>query len=165
LIDLNFLNLSIYRFNVHLLLLYRIMLYEITYILKPELTNEEQSELNSKIADLIASFDGKANSAERTFSVERGGTDENNLRKFAYPIKHYRQGYYYTTTFELAPTRLKELDSTLQREASILRFLIVKDFINLSEIPVEEKPEKSKEEKPSKAEEKSDKPKKANPED
>lgn len=128
------------------------MLYEITYILKPELTQDEQSELNSKVAEIIASLDGKANPAERTFSVERGGTDENNLRKFAYPIKHYRQGYYYTTTFELAPTRLKELDSTLQREANILRFLIVKDFINLSEIPVEEKVKDSKEEDNSKSE-------------
>ena len=131
------------------------MLYEITYILKPELTNEEQSAINSKMADLIQSLEGTANPAERTFSVERGGTDENNLRKFAYPIKHYRQGYYYTTTFELAPSKLKELESTLQREADILRFLIVKDFINLNEIPVEAKPEESEstksEEKPAKS--------------
>lgn len=131
------------------------MLYEITYILKPELTNEEQSTVNSKMADLIQSLEGTANPPERTFSVERGGTDENNLRKFAYPIKHYRQGYYYTSTFELAPAKLKELESTLQREADILRFLIVKDFINLSEIPVESKPEESdsikSEEKPAKS--------------
>lgn len=131
------------------------MLYEITYILKPELTLEEQSAINSKMADLIQSLEGTANPAERTFSVERGGTDENNLRKFAYPIKHYRQGYYYTTTFELAPSKLKELESTLQREADILRFLIVKDFINLNEIPVEVKPEESNsiksEEKPAKS--------------
>lgn len=133
------------------------MLYEITYILKPELTQDEQSEINSKVAETIVSLEGKANSAERTFSVERGGTDENNLRKFAYPIKHYRQGYYYTTTFELAPTRLKELDSTLQREANILRFLIVKDFINLSEIPVEEKAKDPKEEVNSKSESKAKK--------
>ncbi|MEX0598057.1 MAG: 30S ribosomal protein S6 [Candidatus Paceibacterota bacterium] len=121
------------------------MLYEITHILKPELTNEEQSDLNSKINSIIASLSGKVNPAERTFSVERGGTDENNLRKFAYPIKHYRQGYYYTITFELEPTKLKELESTLRREANILRFLIVKDFINLSEIAVETKSEESKE--------------------
>jgi small subunit ribosomal protein S6 len=131
------------------------MLYEITYILKPELTNEEQSAVNSKMADLVQSLEGTANPAERTFSVERGGADENNLRKFAYPIKHYRQGYYYTSTFELAPSKLKELESTLQREADILRFLIVKDFINLSEIPVEAKPEESEsnksEEKPAKS--------------
>lgn len=133
------------------------MLYEITYILKPELTQDEQSEINSKVAEITASLEGKANPAERTFSVERGGTDENNLRKFAYPIKHYRQGYYYTTTFELAPTRLKELESTLQREANILRFLIVKDFINLSEIPVEEKAKDPKEEVASKSESKAKK--------
>ena len=131
------------------------MLYEITYILKPELTNEEQSDVNSKVADLIQSLEGTANPTERTFSVERGGTDENNLRKFAYPIKHYRQGYYYTTTFELPSAKLNELDSTLQRDLNILRFLIVKDFINLTEIPVEEKMDVSKEERPLKPEGKS----------
>lgn len=127
------------------------MLYEITYILKPELTLEEQSATNSKLTDLIQLSEGTVNAVERTFSVERGGTDENNLRKFAYPIKHYRQGYYYTTTFELEPTKLKDLESTLQREADILRFLVVKDFINLSEIPAESKPEESE---PAKSEDK-----------
>jgi small subunit ribosomal protein S6 len=123
------------------------MLYEITYILKPELTLEEQSAVNSKLTDLIQSLEGTANTVERTFSAERGGTDENNLRKFAYPIKHYRQGYYYTSTFELAPAKLKELESSLKLESDILRFLIVKDFINLSEIPVEAKPEEAKDDK------------------
>lgn len=141
------------------------MLYEITYILKPELTNEEQSSINSKVADLIQSLEGSTNTTERTFSVERGGTDENNLRKFAYPIKHYRQGYYYTTTFELEPAKLKELGSTLEREPNILRFLIVKEFINLSEIPVEEKKDVSKEEKPLKFEGKSYKDKQSSKKD
>lgn len=131
------------------------MLYEITYILKPELTNEEQSAVNSKMTSLIQSLEGTANTTERTFSAERGGTDENHLRKFAYPIKHYRQGYYYTATFELAPARLKELESSLKLESEILRFLIVKDFIKLSEIPVEEKVEEVKDEK-KKSEEKAE---------
>lgn len=107
------------------------MTYEITYILKPELTNEEQDAVNQKVAGLIASFEGTAQAAERTFSVERGGTDENNLRKFAFPIKHYRQGYYYTMIFDLPTDKLKDLDLILQREAEILRFLVVKDFVEL----------------------------------
>lgn len=115
------------------------MLYEITYILKPELTNEEQEAVTSLVADHIKALEGNVISTARTFSNERGGTDENNLRKFAYPIKHYRQGYYYTSTFELVPNNLKALESTLSREASILRFLIVKDFIDLADLPTEDK--------------------------
>ena len=107
------------------------MTYEITYILKPELTNEEQDAVNQKVAGHIATLEGEAQAAERTFSVERGGTDENNLRKFAFPIKHYRQGYYYTIIFDLGTDNLKELDVILQREAEILRFLVVKDFVKL----------------------------------
>lgn len=117
------------------------MLYEITYILKPELTNEEQDSVNAVVADHIKNLEGTVITTDRTFSAKRGGTDENNLRKFAYPIKHYRQGYYYTSTFELSPSNLKSLETTLSREASILRFLIVKDFINLSQLPVEDKGE------------------------
>ena len=76
--------------------------------------------------------------------------------KFAYPIKHYRQGYYYTTTFELDPSKLSTLESSLSREAAILRFLIVKDFLKLSEIPVEAIAEKAKEDKYSDAEDDKD---------
>ena len=112
------------------------MTYEITYILKPELTVEQQQEAGEKVAALITTLGGSMQSVERTFSVERGGTDENNLRKFAFPIKHYRQGYYYTMIFDLDGTQLQELDTQLQREGDILRFLIVKDFVALP--PVDE---------------------------
>ncbi len=110
------------------------MTYEITYILKPELTNEEQDAVNQKVAGHISTLEGEAQAAERTFSTERGGTDENNLRKFAFPIKHYRQGYYYTMLFDLPGDKLKSLDIILQREAEILRFLVVKDFVELPSI-------------------------------
>ena len=137
--------------NARLLVLYRIMLYEITYILKPELTDEEQIAINSAVSEQIKSLEGKPNETERTFSAQRGGTDENHLRKFAYPIKHYRQGYYYTSTFELDPSKLSTLESSLSREGAILRFLIVKDFVELSEIPVKAIVEKAKEEAPTEA--------------
>lgn len=122
------------------------MTYEITYILKPELTVEEQESANLRVAEIISSLGGKAETPARTFSVERGGTDENNLRKFAYPIRHYRQGYYYTNTFELEGTKLKELDAILSREEQVLRFLVVKDFTPLSKIPVKEQTPKSESE-------------------
>jgi len=112
-----------------------LMKYEITYILKPELTTEEQDSKNLLVKSHIESLKGKIFSTERTFSVERGGTDENNLRMFAFPIKHYRQGYYYTSIFELEGSKLKELDTILSREESILRFLVIKDFVELK--PVE----------------------------
>lgn len=104
------------------------MKYEITYILKPELTNEEQETVNTTVVSHIESLEGTAHQAERTFSVERGGTDENNLRKFAYPIKKYRQGFYYTNTFDLDGEKIETLEKLLKREQAILRFLIVNDF-------------------------------------
>ncbi|MFB6224983.1 MAG: hypothetical protein ABEI13_00825 [Candidatus Paceibacteria bacterium] len=67
------------------------MTYEVTYILKPELTNEEQEEANSSVQQIISDLGGESQAAERVFSVDIGGTDEQNLRKFAYPIGNYRQ--------------------------------------------------------------------------
>lgn len=110
------------------------MKYEITYILKPELTNDEQETVNKTVVSHIESLGGTAHQAERTFSVERGGTDENNLRKFAYPIKKYRQGFYYTNTFDLDGDSIEKLEKLLKREQSILRFLIVNDFEPLPSI-------------------------------
>lgn len=110
------------------------MKYEITYILKPELTTEEQDSKNLLLKSHIESLKGNVISTERTFSVERGGTDENNLRMFAFPIRHYRQGYYYTSIFEIEGSKLKDLETILSREESILRFLVVKDFVELKPI-------------------------------
>lgn len=121
--------------------------YEITYILKPELTNEEQEAMNKTITSHIEGLGGKMDNVQRTFSYARGGADENNLRKFAYPINKYRQGYYYTMVFDLEGASLKELEGKLDLENSILRYLVVKDFVALEEIDEEAELEKRAQEK------------------
>jgi small subunit ribosomal protein S6 len=112
------------------------MQYEITYILKPELTTEEQIAVGDFISQKIITLKGKAQKAMRTFSTERGGTDENNLRRFAYPIRHYRQGYYYTMVFEVKESALAGIEKQLRQNEKILRFLIVKEFTPLTEVAV-----------------------------
>jgi len=110
------------------------MSYEVTYILKPELTNEEQAEANEAIRTLITDLGGSAGSAQRAFSVDIGGTDEQNLRKFAYPIGKYRQGFYYALEFDLDAESVKTLEARLKKESRILRHLVVSDFTSLEEI-------------------------------
>jgi small subunit ribosomal protein S6 len=121
--------------------------YEITYILKPELTNDEQESMNKTVTSYIEGLGGKVDNVQRTFSYARGGADENNLRKFAYPIKKYRQGYYYTMVFDLEGVNLKELEGKLDLENSILRYLVVKDFVALKEIDEATELEKRAQEK------------------
>jgi len=110
------------------------MQYEITYILKPELTTEEQTAIGDFISQRIIKLKGKAQKAVRTFSTERGGTDENNLRRFSYPIRHYRQGYYYSMIFDVKESTLAGLEKQLRQNEKILRFLIVKEFTPLTEV-------------------------------
>lgn len=123
------------------------MTYEITYILKPELTNEEQEAFNKTVSSHLESLGGKMDNVQRTFSYARGGADENNLRKFAYPIKKYRQGYYYTMVFDLAGDQLNAFEGLMDLETSVLRYLIVKDFQELPEIDEAAELEKKEQEK------------------
>ncbi len=110
------------------------MTYEVTYILKPELTNEEQGEANEMVRSLIADLGGTAKTAQRTFSADIGGTDEQNLRKFAYPIGKYRQGFYYTLEFDLNDDQITHLEDKLKKEKRILRHVIVSEFTSLENL-------------------------------
>lgn len=110
------------------------MTYEVTYILKPELTSEEQAEANEAVRERISELGGTANSAERTFSVDIGGTDEQNLRKFAYPIGKYRQGFYYTVQFDLPGEAMQTLEQRLKKDSRLLRHLIVSEYTSLDTV-------------------------------
>jgi len=110
------------------------MTYEVTYILKPELTNEEQEDVNSSIQQIIADLGGESQPAERAFSVDIGGTDEQNLRKFAYPIGNYRQGFYYAMQFDAPGEQLNTLEERLKKDSRILRHLVVSEFTPVDEL-------------------------------
>ncbi|MDW8102259.1 MAG: 30S ribosomal protein S6 [Anaerolineae bacterium] len=89
--------------------------YELACILSPEL---EQSKIDSTLEDLkkvVKSLGGEVN------SVNAWG-----VRRFAYPIRKKKEGYYVFLNLQLPPDAIKKLDHTLKFNEMILRHLIIK---------------------------------------
>ena len=89
-------------------------LYELTFLLTPDLAEEEGKLFQNKIQSLIQGEDGIL-------------TDSKNplKRKLGYPIKDKREAFVVTLNFNLAPEKLGSLEKKLKSENQILRYLIL----------------------------------------
>lgn len=90
-------------------------LYEIMFILKPDLGEQKTQEELEEVRNLITSNGGAI-----TFEDIWG------IRDFAYTIKKYDQGYYVVLNFSMPPKNLKELDKPLILNQEVIRYLITK---------------------------------------
>ncbi len=101
--------------------------YEVLFILKPTLTEEE---VNSKV-DFV-----------KEILTKNGGEIESIIpmgtRKLAYTIKKHERGTYFVIYFKAPPTLIAELQRVLGITEEIIRFLIVK-YENQKEIAAWEK--------------------------
>ena len=90
--------------------------YEIMFILSTQLTDEEKQAGIKLVEDTLT----KAGAVE--IKTEVWGE-----RKLAYPIKKKENGYYVLTTFQTDGTRFTEIESKLNINESILKYMIVKN--------------------------------------
>jgi small subunit ribosomal protein S6 len=88
--------------------------YEIVYVIKPDLADEERVSKIERIHGLI-----KENGGELE-KIEDWGK-----RILAYEIRHYTEGYYGFTTFQLPESAVKPLQERLNLDEEILRYQIV----------------------------------------
>ncbi|MGH7777042.1 MAG: 30S ribosomal protein S6 [Candidatus Dormibacterales bacterium] len=89
--------------------------YEILYIVRPELTEEELAAAVQKVTDLIGNL---------------GGTHQRTnvwgKRRLAYEVDHLREGYYVLTDFGLDQERVPELEATLKISDTVFRHQVVR---------------------------------------
>ena len=89
--------------------------YEFTYILRPELEDEDRSATIQQVQDWI---------------TETGGTVTNTnhwgLRRLAYPIDNTTEGYYVLVEMQYPPANVRDLERRLMISEPILRYLIVR---------------------------------------
>lgn len=90
--------------------------YEIMFILSTQLTEEEKQAGVAFVEETLKT----AGSAE--VKTEIWGD-----RKLAYPIKKKENGYYVLTTFQADGTKFTEIESKLNINESILKYMIVKN--------------------------------------
>lgn len=91
------------------------MNYELMFILKPDVAEEEQKAEVDKIKKLITTNKGEVVKEEVW-----------GQRVLAYPIKHFSEGVYHLLNFKSTPAKIKELEKKLNLDDEVLRFLIVR---------------------------------------
>ncbi|HDR16373.1 MAG TPA: 30S ribosomal protein S6 [Desulfobacteraceae bacterium] len=93
----------------------RVESYELVYIVKPELSDEQLEAKIETINQFITSHDGVIE------DVQKWGK-----RKLAYPIKHAMEGNYVLIRFKIGTLTCKELETSLKISEDILRHLLIK---------------------------------------
>ncbi|EAI3904864.1 30S ribosomal protein S6 [Campylobacter lari] len=96
--------------------------YEVLFILKPTLTEEEVSAKLEFVKEVLTKNGAKIE------SVVPMGT-----RKLAYKIKKYERGTYFVIYFKAPTNLIAELERVLRITEEVIRFLIVK-YENKKEI-------------------------------
>jgi small subunit ribosomal protein S6 len=86
--------------------------YELTLILKPEMTEEEADVLIDKLG------------------VDVTGRQKLGKRMFAYPINKQKEGNYILCDIKARADKLKELDHKLRHDEKIIRYLLIAQDIN-----------------------------------
>ncbi|MDK2918838.1 MAG: small subunit ribosomal protein [Candidatus Petromonas sp.] len=87
--------------------------YETLFILKPELEEEQRNELIEKFKSIIES-DGEVENVK-----------EWGIKKLAYEIKKYKEGYYVLINFKAGAELPKELERNFRISDDVIRYLVV----------------------------------------
>lgn len=85
--------------------------YEFIYILRPDLTTEQIEQVNNRIAEIIATNNGKI------LETELWGR-----RQLAYPVKKNAKGYYIFQLLEGGGPLVANLESLLKINEDVLKF-------------------------------------------
>ncbi|QGU00641.1 SSU ribosomal protein S6p [Candidatus Syntrophocurvum alkaliphilum] len=97
--------------------------YEMMFILRPDLSEEEVTETKERLQNIISQFGGE-------FETEAGGWGRKRL---AYPIEDYQEGVYVLWYFKGKSETIDELDRIMKISDNILRHIIIrKDQNNAS---------------------------------
>jgi len=90
--------------------------YEAMFIIKPDLSQEEQKALFNQINDAVSKNNGTV----------ADGSVWSEKRKLYFPIKKFHDGLYYLMNFSLPPLSLKDIRHAYNLNEGILRVLITK---------------------------------------
>jgi small subunit ribosomal protein S6 len=89
--------------------------YEIVYIVRPDLDEDQLNETVNKVTALIETLGGR-----------HDRTNVWGKRRLAYEVNHLREGYYVLTEFQIESARVPEMESTLKISDTVFRHLIVR---------------------------------------
>lgn len=88
-------------------------LYELTYLVSPEISEEELKNLQEKINSFIQNEGGILN--KTSFPLKK---------KLSYPIKKKHEAFLTSVSFYSKPEKIENLEKKLKAEGFLLRYLI-----------------------------------------
>jgi len=89
--------------------------YELVYVVSPEATDEQVSELHTQVEGIVQRMDGR---------LEK--TDNWGRRKLAYEIGPHKEGVYVLEVINGSGELMKEIDRRLKVFDTVIRHLIVR---------------------------------------
>jgi small subunit ribosomal protein S6 len=89
--------------------------YELVYIVTPEASEEQVTELHTQIGQIVERFGGAFDKTENW-----------GRKKLAYDIGHHREGTYVVETITGSGELMKEIDRRLKVIDAVIRHLVVR---------------------------------------
>lgn len=89
--------------------------YELVYLVSPDATQERQAEIAERMKGHVATMGGTLESLELW-----------EKRRLAYPVKKYKEAFYYIIRFEGDGKLVDELEKRLRVADNVIRFLTVR---------------------------------------
>jgi small subunit ribosomal protein S6 len=91
--------------------------YEVTVVIQPQLEDAEREQLIERLSNLLVPG-----------SKEDGALVANHwgMRQLAYPIKKFQEGYYVLYEAKIDPTRIREIERSMEYNEDILRYMVIR---------------------------------------
>lgn len=96
--------------------------YELLFVLKPTLTDEENKAQIEKIKETIVAQD-----------AEIVASDDMGMRRLAYPVEKHERAYYTVSYFTAPASAIFEIERQLRINEDVLKFMTLR-FTNKKEI-------------------------------
>ncbi|MGS0973267.1 MAG: 30S ribosomal protein S6 [Candidatus Izemoplasmataceae bacterium] len=90
--------------------------YEIMYIIRPNLLEEDRKKLIESLNDIFSSMDSEVTKV-----------NEWGMRDLAYEIQDFKKGYYVVLDVKATEEARAEFDRIIRLKEEVIRYLIIKD--------------------------------------
>jgi small subunit ribosomal protein S6 len=88
--------------------------YELMYIIRPNVAEEELTAANDKIDAIINNLGGEVSEKSPW-----------GKRRLAYPIEKFEDGFYMVENIKLEPSKARDLDEQLRISDDVIRHILV----------------------------------------
>ena len=91
--------------------------YEVTIIIQPQVEEEARKKLIEEVSELLL----PGATEEEKLAINEWG-----LRRLAYPILKFQEGYYVLYEGLIDPERVTEIERNMQYREDILRYMVIR---------------------------------------